>query len=117
MNTLIRKGEFMQALDIVKTAVKAIDSKKGENIEGSMSFLKAKEKELLLHLIKKHKNEFTPIEVSREIGVTNKTVINRLAVLVKNGFVIPILVNERIRSYELSGFTKTHEKEIVKEIR
>ena len=33
MNTLIRKGEFMQALDIVKTAVKAIDSKKGENIE------------------------------------------------------------------------------------
>lgn len=33
MNTLIRKGEVMQALDIVKTAVKAIDSKKGENIE------------------------------------------------------------------------------------
>ena len=33
MNTLIRKGEFMQALDIVKTAVKAIDSKKGEDIE------------------------------------------------------------------------------------
>lgn len=33
MNTLIRKGEFMQALDIVETAVKAIDSKKGENIE------------------------------------------------------------------------------------
>lgn len=92
-------------------------SSDAEDIEGSMSFLKAKEKELLLHLIKKHKNEFTPIEVSREIGVTNKTVINRLAVLVKNGFVIPILVNERIRSYELSGFTKTHEKEIVKEIR
>lgn len=88
-----------------------------ENIEGSMSFLKAKEKELLLHLIKKHKTEFTPIEVSREIGVTNKTVINRLAVLVKNGFVIPILVNERIRSYELSQFTKAHEKEILKEIR
>ncbi len=88
-----------------------------ENIEGSMSFLKAKEKELLLHLIKKHKTEFTPIEVSREIGVTNKTVINRLAVLVKNGLVIPILVNERIRSYELSQFTKAHEKEILKEIR
>ncbi len=92
-------------------------SSDAEDIEGSMSFLKAKEKELLLYLIKKHKNEFTPIEVSKEIGVTNKTVINRLAVLVKNGFVIPILVNERIRSYELSGFTKTHEKEIVKEIR
>ena len=30
MNTLIRKGEYMQALDIVKTAVKAIDSKKAK---------------------------------------------------------------------------------------
>ena len=48
------------------------------------------------------------------LSVTNKTVINRLTVLVKNGFVIPILVNQRIRSYRLSEFTLQHEKEIVK---
>ena len=62
-------------------------------------------KDLLLFLIRNYKREFTPIEVSREIGVTNKTVINRLSTLVKNGFVVPVMVKERIRSYELSDFT------------
>lgn len=92
-------------------------STNAENIEGSLSYLKGKEKELLLLLIKKYKREFTPIEVSKELKVTNKTIINRLSVLSKTGFVVPILVNQRIRSYELSEFTKSHEKEIVKAIR
>ena len=87
-----------------------------EDIAGGLSFLKGKEKELLQFLIKSYRGEFTPIEVSRELSVTNKTIINRLAVLVKNGFVVPILVNKRIRSYELSEFTRDHEKEIMKDI-
>ena len=49
--------------------------------------------------------------------VTNKTIINRLSVLSKNGFVVPIMVNQRIRSYKLSEFTKDHEKEIIKSIK
>ncbi len=85
-----------------------------EDIAGSLSFLKGREKELLQFLIKNYRGEFTPIEVSRELSVTNKTIINRLAVLVKNGFAVPMLVNERIRSYELSEFTRDHEKEIMK---
>ena len=89
-------------------------SSDAENVEGSISYLKGKEKEILLLLIKKHKREFTPIEISKELKVTNKTIINRLSVLSKNGFVIPILVNQRIRTYELSEFTKSHEQEIVK---
>ena len=87
-----------------------------EDIAGSLSFLKGREKELLQFLIKNYRGEFTPIEVSRELSVTNKTIINRLAVLVKNGFAVPIFVNERIRSYELSEFTRDHEKEIMKVI-
>ena len=67
-------------------------------------------------MIKNYKREFTPIEVSREIGVTNKTVINRLSVLVKNGFVEPLIVNQRIRSYELSDFARDNEKTIKKMI-
>jgi predicted transcriptional regulator len=67
-------------------------------------------------LIKRYKGEFTPIEVSREMGVTNKTIINRLSVLVKNGFAEPLLVNQRIRSYELSDFTRDNEKKIKKMI-
>ena len=85
-----------------------------EEITGSLSYLKGKEKELLLFLMKHYKREFTPIEVSKEFAVTNKTIINRLSVLVKNGFVEPIMVNERIRSYRLSDFTKDHEKELRK---
>ena len=72
---------------------------------------------MLLLLIRKYKREFTPIEVSKELNVTNKTVINRLAVLSKNGFVVPILVKQRIRSYELSDFIKDHEKAILKNIK
>ncbi|MCR5096021.1 MAG: Fic family protein [Erysipelotrichaceae bacterium] len=88
-----------------------------EEITGSLSYLKEKEKELLLFLINQYKREFTPIEVSKEFAVTNKTIINRLSVLSRNGFVEPILVNERIRSYRLSDFTKDHEKKLKKLLR
>lgn len=89
---------------------------KEEDVAASLSFLKKREKELLLLLLQKYKREFTPIEISRELSVTNKTVINRLSVLAKNGFVVPNLVKERIRSYELSEFAKNCEKEIVGEL-
>lgn len=88
-----------------------------EEITGSLSYLKEKEKELLLFLINQYKREFTPIEVSKEFAVTNKTIINRLSVLSRNGFVEPIIVNERIRSYRLNDFTKDHEKELKKLLR
>ena len=90
------------------------DSSNGEELEGSLSYLKGKEKELLLLLMKNYKRDFTPIEVSKELKVTNKTVINRLATLAKNGFVVPHMVKERIRSYELSDYTKQNEKRIKK---
>lgn len=87
-------------------------SSEEEDIAGSLSFLKEREKELLVLLISSYRAEFTPIEVSKQLSVTNKTVINRLAVLAKNGFVIPILVNKRIRSYKLSEFAINHERKI-----
>ena len=85
-----------------------------EELEGSLSYLKAREKELLLFLVKNYKGDFTPIDVSKELGVTNKTIINRLSSLVKNGFVAPNLSGERIRSYMLSDFSKQHLTEIKK---
>lgn len=93
------------------------ESESGEEIDGSLSYLKSREKELLLFLIKSYKREFTPIEVSKEFGVTNKTIINRLSTLVKNGFVVPNIVKERVRSYELSDFTRDNEGEIKKRIK
>ena len=47
-------------------------------------------------------------------GVTNKTIIRRCAGLVSNGFVKPVLVGERIRSYRLTDFSINNEEEIRK---
>ena len=88
------------------------ESSNEKEIEGSLSYLKGKEKELLLFLIENYKSEFTPIEISKEFKVTNKTIINRLAVLVKNGLVVPKMKNQRIMSYELADFTKQQAEEI-----
>ena len=46
----------------------------------------------------------------------NSNHLKLIAIIAKNGFVEPIMVNERIRSYRLSGFTKDHEKELKKEL-
>ena len=67
-------------------------------------------------LLKKRLLEFTPIDVSKLVGVTNKTIINRCAKLTSNGFLIPNIVKERIRSYSLSEFTKRNEKDILSKI-
>ena len=87
-----------------------------EELAGSFSYLNRKEKEFLAFLLKKRLYEFTPIEVSRMIGVTNKTVINRCAKLVSCGFLIPVIVKTRIRSYRLSDFSRANEKKILREI-
>lgn len=81
----------------------------------SFSHLNRREKELLVFLIKKRLYEFTPIDVSRMIGVTNKTVINRCANLVNCGFLIPVIVKTRIRSYRLSDFSRANEKRILRD--
>ena len=60
--------------------------------------------------------EFTPIEVSKKLDVTNKTIINRCAKLTNNGFLIPNIVKERVRSYSLSGFVRNNEKQIAAKI-
>ena len=83
-------------------------------VEERISYLKSREKELLYFLICNNFMRFTPIEISHQTGVTNKTVINRLLALVNNGFVDPLLVKERIRSYALSRFTRSNINEIRK---
>lgn len=87
-----------------------------DDLDGSLSYLNAKEKDLLVFLLKKRMLEFTPIEVSKMIGVTNKTIINRCAKLTNNGFLIPNIVSQRIRSYSLSEFTRRNEKKILSKL-
>lgn len=106
---------FLRMVLLYSNKVRELSESSNEKeLEGSLSYLKNKEKELLLFLLKNNKRKFTPIEVSKELNVSNKTIINRLATLVKNGFVSPNLVNQRIRSYTLTDYSIKHEKEIKK---
>lgn len=83
-----------------------------DDLVGSLSYLNTKEKELLVFLLKKRLLEFTPIEVSKMLGVTNKTIINRCAKLTNHGFLVPNIVKQRIRTYSLSEFAKRNEKRL-----
>ena len=87
-----------------------------DDLEGGLSYLNVKEKELLVFLLKKRMLQFTPIDVSKMLGVTNKTVINRCVKLANNGFLVPNIVSQRIRSYSLSEFAKRNEKNIILKI-
>lgn len=80
----------------------------------SLSYLNYREKEFLEVLLEKRLYHFTPIEVSKMLGVTNKTVINRCIKLSSNGFLNPVIVNTRIRSYQVSEFARSNGKEILK---
>jgi len=92
-------------------------SVQADDLGASLSYLNAKEKELLVFILEKRMLEFTPIDVSKMVGVTNKTIINRCAKLTKNGFLIPNIVSQRIRSYSLSEFAKRNEKNILANIK
>jgi len=87
-----------------------------DELEGSLSYLNVKEKDMLVYLLRNYNVEFTPIEVSKKLGVTNKTIINRCAKLTNNGFLVPNIVKERVRSYSLSGFARKNEKQIILKI-
>ena len=108
---------FLRMMELYSKKVYEL-SKTSENdeLDGSLSYLNAKEKEFLAFLLKKRLYEFTPIEVSKMLGVTNKTIINRCAKLVNNGLLIPIIVKTRVRSKRLSDFSKTNAKKILKKI-
>jgi Fic family protein len=106
---------FLRMVRLYSDKVYELSTQSGsDELEGSVSYLKGKEKELLLYLLNNYKYDFSPIVVSKAMGVSNKTIINRLAVLVKAGFVIPNLVKTRIRSYELSDFAKKNATDLKK---
>ena len=106
---------FLKMMGLYSKKVYELSKESEEDeLAGSFSYLSTKEKEFLIFLIKKKLYEFTPIEVSRMLGVTNKTVINRCTKLVHNGFLVPVIVKTRIRSYRLSDFSRSNEKKILK---
>lgn len=108
---------FLRMVELYSARVYEISRQSGkEELYAGLSSLKAKEKEFLRYLLKNHIYEFTPVDLGKTLGVTNKTIINRCARLSGTGFLIPVIVKERIRSYRLSDFAKDSKTEILKEI-
>lgn len=109
---------FLKMMELYSKKVYELSkSSEEDELAGSLFYLNIKEKEFLKFLLKRRLYEFTPIEVSKMIGVTNKTVINRCVKLVNYGFVVPVIVKTRIRSYQLSDFSKANEKRILNKLR
>lgn len=108
---------FLRMMELYSAKVCEIsEASTDDELDGSLSYLNVKEKELLVYLIKNRTFEFTPIEISKKLGVTNKTIINRCAKLTSNGFLIPNIIKERVRSYSLSEFARKNEAKIILKI-
>ena len=106
---------FLRMVELYSSKVCELSENAGrDELAVSLLHLSVKERNLLAFLLENRIYSFTPIEISRQIGVTNKTVINRCAALTANGFLIPNLVKERIRSYDVSDFAKAGEEYIVR---
>lgn len=97
---------FLHMVELYSSkAAELADGEAEGEVEASLSHLSAREKELLAQLLREGIREFAPIDVARELGVTNRTIINRTTALVENGFIEPTLVRQRIRSYVLTSFS------------
>jgi Fic family protein len=68
----------------------------------SLSYLSDKAKNCLSYLRKHNVKLFTPMELSKKMNVTNRTIINWCVELSNNGFIEPIVVNKRVRKYKVN---------------
>ena len=78
----------------------ALEESKG-NEQERLSHLSKKAKDFLNYLDKNNILSFAPIDLAKKLKVTNRTIINWCSELVNNGYLRPVIVNKRIRHYEL----------------
>lgn len=72
-----------------------------DNKQERLSHLSKKAKDFLNYLEKNNVLSFAPIDLANKLEVTNRTIINWCSELVNNGYLRPVIVNKRIRHYEL----------------
>ena len=93
---------FLKIFSLYASKVLSIALKETSNYEGERLLHLSNKAKSFLDYLKKHSvTKFAPIDVTSKLKVTNRTIINWCAELAKNGYLKPILVNKRIRQYEL----------------
>ncbi|MCM1219578.1 MAG: Fic family protein, partial [Lachnospiraceae bacterium] len=109
---------FLRMVELYSARVCSLSLENSEDsLYAALSHLNWKEKNFLLFLLGRHLYEFTPIEVSKTMKVSNKTIINWCAKLCGNGFLVPLIAKERIRSYRISDFARMNEKKLLTELK
>ena len=94
---------FLRMVELhAQRVVQLAESSVEEQQKSSLSFLSDKEKQFLQYLRRHRIRQFTPVEMASKLGVTNRTIINWSATLARNGFLTPVVVHQRIRSYILN---------------
>ena len=93
---------YLKIFKLYSSKVLLIANKEIENNEEErITHLSKKAVSFLDYLIENKVKVFTPIDLAKKFNVTNKTIINWSVELANNGFIKPIIVNERIRRYEV----------------
>ncbi len=105
---------FLKMLELYSNKIVELSISSVENtIENSVSHLNIKEKTFLKYILNKNIMDIVPIEFSKTMNVTNRTIVNWCSKLTMNGFLSPNLVHQRIRSYSITEFVKQNKKEIL----
>ena len=108
---------FLRMVELYSVKALEISKENSDQIVfESLSHLNLKEKELLVYLLENNYNTFSPIEISKILNVTNKTIINRCTKLAANGFICPNIVKQRIKSYTLNEHTRKNKDIIIKSL-
>lgn len=93
---------FLKIFSLYANKVLLIAKSETQKYEDEMVMSLSKKAQVFLKYLRKNKvYKFAPIDMSLVFEVSNRTIINWSNELIKKGYLKPILVNERIRSYEV----------------
>ena len=93
---------FLKVFSLYASKVLSIALKEISNIENERLLHLSNKARVFLEYLKRHNIlKFAPIDLAAKLKVTNRTIINWCAELVNNGYLKPVLVNKRIRRYEV----------------
>lgn len=82
-----------------KRAVELANASAQDRMATSLTHLSAKERAFLDYLKKHRIKTFRPVDLAAKLKVSNRTIVNWSAALVKNGLLTPDLSGKRILSY------------------
>ena len=93
---------YLKVFSLYASKALSVALKETSTIEGArLSHLSNKVKAFLDYLNQHNVLRFAPIDLAGELKVTNRTIINWCTELANNGYLKPIIVNKRIRQYEV----------------